>query len=123
MRFIQMWFLPKKRGLAPSVEQKKVEINERTNKLLPLVSNEDKGSLKIASDAKVYSSFLEKGKVLEYEFRKDQGGYLYLFEGGDLSINGKIMHNLDAAIIKEEDKLFIEAKGKTELLIVVVSLK
>jgi quercetin 2,3-dioxygenase len=37
MRFIQMWFLPWRLGLDPSVEQKKVEKPERTNRFLPLV--------------------------------------------------------------------------------------
>lgn len=123
MRFIQMWFFPNEQGLTPSVEQKEVEKKERTNKLLPLVSNEDKGSLKIASDAKVFSSFLETGKVLTYDFKKDQGGYLYLIEEGGIVINEKIMHNLDAAMIKDEGEFFIKAEANAELLLVVVSLK
>ena len=47
-------------GVEPSVEQKAVKKEERTNRLLPLVSNNYPGALRIASDAKVYSS-LKKG--------------------------------------------------------------
>ncbi len=122
MRFIQMWFMPKKKGLVPSVEQKKVKKIERTNRLLPLVSNEDKGSLKIASDAKVYSSFLQKGGKVIYKFKEGYGGYLYLLEGGPAPINNTTVRQLDAAIIKEESELFIEAKDETELLFVVVAM-
>ena len=43
MRFIQMWFAPLRHGLPPSVQQKQVEREERTNRLLALVSNEDPG--------------------------------------------------------------------------------
>ena len=33
MRFIQMWFLPTAPNLPPSVEQRKVEVSERTNRV------------------------------------------------------------------------------------------
>src|SRR4030066_2478808 len=39
MRFIQMWFIPSKRGLEPSVQQKAVNKKGRTNRLLPLASS------------------------------------------------------------------------------------
>jgi redox-sensitive bicupin YhaK (pirin superfamily) len=66
MRFIQMWFIPSERDLAPSVEQKSVAKEDRTNMLLPLVSNEHEGALPIHSDARVYSCFLQGGHSVEY---------------------------------------------------------
>ena len=117
MRFIQMWFFPEKPGLTPSVQQKKVEKNERTDKLLPLVSNKDKGSLKISSEAKVYSCFLQKGKTVSYKFKEGYGGYLYLLEGGPLTINNEVLYHLDAAMIRQEEGLLIKAKEDTELLL------
>jgi redox-sensitive bicupin YhaK (pirin superfamily) len=122
MRFIQMWFLPAQRGLPPSVEQRQVDKAERTNELLPLVSNDDLGSLPIASDAKVYSCFLEQGKAVTYSFPPDHGGYLYVIEGGDLGVAGETLHALDAAMLRPEGKLTLQAEGDTELLLVVVPL-
>ena len=122
MRFIQMWFFPHQQGLTPSVKQKKVEKNERANKLLPLVSNEDKRSLKIASDAKVYSCFLQKGKTAAYQFKEGYGGYLYVLEGGPLAVKNETLQRLDALIIRREDRIIMSAKNQTELLFVVVSL-
>ena len=66
MRFIQMWFYPSKYDLDPSVEQKAVEQEARTDVLLPLVSNRDKDALPIVSDARVFSSFLRQGRSLRY---------------------------------------------------------
>ncbi len=123
MRFIQMWFIPQKHGLTPSVEQKKVERADRTNKLLPLISNEDSESLKIASDAEVYSSFLERGKTVAYRFKDGYGGYLYVVEGGGISANGETLHHLDAAMIREETELTITSNDETELLLVVAPLR
>ena len=123
MRFIQMWFAPRAHGLAPSVEQRQVEQKERTNRLLPLVSNDDPGSLKIASDAKVYSCFLQKGKTVTHSFKEVYGGYLYVVDGGPLSATGQTLHHLDAALIRQETDLFLQASEDAELLLVVVPLE
>lgn len=123
MRFIQMWFVPRAHGLTPSVEQKEVEKDERTNRLLPLVSNEDQGSLRIASDARVYSCFLQKGKTVAYRFNGGYGGYLYVLEGGGVSVNDEALRPLDAAMIQEETEVRIKAQDDAELLLVVVPLE
>jgi quercetin 2,3-dioxygenase len=120
MRFIQMWFLPHKHGLPPSVEQKKVDPAERTNVLLALVSNQDQGALKIAADARVYSSFLQKDKTVSYAFTAGYGGYLYGVEGDDITVNDESLRPLDAAMIHGEPKIVLKAAGDAELLLVVV---
>jgi hypothetical protein len=123
MRFIQMWFVPEKPGLTPSLEQKEVEQSERMNRLLPLVSNADPGALSIASDAAVHSCLLQEGNVVSHAFAEGYGGYLYVLEGGPISANGETLHPLDAAMITREAELLIKADGDTELLLVIVSLK
>src|SRR3989442_1799263 len=89
MRFIQMWILPEKHGLEPSVEQRAVEREERTNRFLPLVSNRHPGALPIRQDAEVHATFLQRARKLEYELRPGRGAYLYLVEGGPVSLSGK----------------------------------
>ena len=51
MRFIQMWFLPSELGRDPSVEQNAVEQKDRTNTILPPVSNTVSGALGIGRAA------------------------------------------------------------------------
>ena len=101
MRFIQMWFFPSKHGLEPSVEQKKVEKAERTNKFLPVVSNSHPGALRIVSDAAVYSSYLEKGKKANHMLGAGRGAYIYVLEGGPVELNEILIPELGAAKIKE----------------------
>ncbi|MGE5295938.1 MAG: pirin family protein [Solirubrobacterales bacterium] len=123
MRFIQMWFIPEEHGLPPSVEQKQVERSERTNTLLALVSNTEPGALKIASDAAVHSCFLQKGRTVLHTIPAGHGGYLYLLDGGPVSVNQQRVETLDAATIENESDLRLEADGDAELLLVTVSLK
>lgn len=123
MRFIQMWFMPIQPDLPPSVEQKPVQREERTNRLLPLVSNDDPDSLPIAADAKVYSCFLQKDQNVTCSFAAGYGGYLYLLEGGDLAAGNDVLRALDAALITGETELPLTAQGDAELLLVVVPVK
>ena len=61
MRFIQMWFLPSELGRDPSVEQNAVEQKDRTNTIMPLVSNTVSGALGIVSDAAAHHHSWSKG--------------------------------------------------------------
>lgn len=122
MRFIQMWFLPSERGLEPSVEQKMVERAERTNRLLPLVSNEHMDALPIHSNAQVHSSFLQAGRTLDYQIRDWRGVYLYVLEGGPVQVNNHLVPALGAAKVVEETRLHVKAETDAELLLVDVHL-
>lgn len=122
LRFLQMWFLPAVRGSEPKVEQKAVEQAERTNRFLPLVSNVHPGALPILSDARVFSSFLQKGKTLDHSLDGGRGAYLYVLEGGPVQVNGHLLPALAAAKISEEPELKVSAQDVAELLLVEVLL-
>jgi redox-sensitive bicupin YhaK (pirin superfamily) len=122
MRFIQMWFIPSERGLEPSVEQKPVKKEERTNRLLPLVSNNHPEALPIASDAEVYSCFLEKGNVLKHQVEDGRGAYLYVLEGGTVNANDNIIPTFGATKAIGKLELTIRAEEDSELLLVDVLL-
>lgn len=118
MRFIQMWFYPSAQGLEPSVEQKAVDRTERTDRFLPLVSNEEKDTLPIISNARVLSSFLHAGKKEHYELESDRGLYLYVLEGGPVRVNGITVPTLGAAMITDETGIDVAAEQDAEMLLV-----
>lgn len=122
MRFIQMWFYPEKSGLQPSVEQKAVEKGDRTDKLLPVVSPEGDGALPIHSDAKVYSSFLEKDMSVRHGLGHGKGAYVYVLDGGPIRVNGKHVKRLGAAKAVGEEEVKITALEDAELIIVEVAI-
>jgi redox-sensitive bicupin YhaK (pirin superfamily) len=118
MRFIQMWFVPEKPGLTPSVEQKKVERAERTNKLLLLVAKGVPDVLPIHQDVRVYSSYLGGGHSVEHSFQNSRGGYFYVVEGGPVTVNGKELPEFGAAEMISEPHIKINATKDAELLLV-----
>ena len=122
MRFIQMWFLPSSLGLSPLVEQMKVEISQRTNRLLPLVSSIHPKALPICSQARVFSSFLEGGNSLSMPLQANWGVYLYLLEGGPVIVNDQAISVYGAAMIRDQEAIEIAAQKDAELLMVEVML-
>ena len=121
MRFIQMWIMPRERGLTPSVEQKSFTLEDRTNVLLPAVSPDGAGGVGVSvhQDAWVYLSRLEEGKSVEHEFAPGFGAYFFLIEG-EVSLNGERLTSGDAALIRDEKRLAIEALQPSELIMVEV---
>jgi len=117
-----MWYTPSAPGLEPSVEQKAVEKEERTNRFLPLVSVDDKGALPILSDATVLSSFLEKGRSLTHALEAHRGAYLHLVGGGPVHVNGKKLSAMGAARIADEDGVLVRSDADAELLLADVLL-
>lgn len=118
MRFIQMWFLPSKHGLPPSVEQKRIDKPERTNIFLPLVSNRHPAALRIVSDAEVHSCFLQKEHEAVHHIAKGRGVYLYVLEDGPVRVNGQKATALCAVMATNEKELSVLAEGDAELLLV-----
>jgi redox-sensitive bicupin YhaK (pirin superfamily) len=122
MRFIQMWFLPSKPGLRPSVEQMKVDKKNRANRFLLLVSNDDRKALKIFSDAQVYSSSLQTGHAVKHEIQGKRGVYLYVLEGGPVNVSDYQIPALGAAKVIGEMEITVNAEKDAELLLVDVAL-
>jgi len=122
MRFIQMWFLPDKVNLEPDVQQKRVERQERSNRFLALVSNQDAQALTIHSEAEVYASYLQRDHTAAFSPRDQWGVYLYLLEGGPIQVNGQRLTALDVVMATNEKQLYVTAESDAELLLIHVLL-
>ncbi len=121
MRFIQMWIVPNERGLPPGVEQKVFTRQDRTDRLLRIISGDGGDSVLVHQDAHVFVSRLSVGRRVEHALADGRGAYLYVIEG-DASVNGERMGTGDAAQITREPSIGIEAATDAELILVDVSL-
>lgn len=124
MRFIQMWFVPATPELKPSVEQKRVTLSERTDRLCPLVSNHIRGALRIHQNVEVFSSHIANGKSVGRVGKAGRGMYIYVLDGGPVTVNKMVVPGLGAAMIIDEPEVEIQARGgSAEILLVDVPLK
>jgi redox-sensitive bicupin YhaK (pirin superfamily) len=91
MRFIQMWIIPARRGLEPSVEQRSFSDADRRGRWLPvLIPAEGYGgadaptnpeAVMVHQDAVVYATLLGPGQALDHRFRAGFQGYLFVVHG------------------------------------------
>lgn len=122
VRFIEMWFHPVARGLLPLVEMKRVDCASRTNRWLPLISNEHRDALRIYCDAQVHCCLLQRRSFEAHDLRPSRGAYLYVLDGGPVFVNGHRLPALAAAKISHERRLALTAEADAELLLVDVQL-
>lgn len=117
MRFIQMWILPSERGLEPGVEQREFSADDRTDRLLRVISGEGGDSVLVHQDADVFVSRLTAGSSVAHRLRPRRGAYLYIIEGRARMGEDDVATG-DAAQITAEDSIELAAVEQTEIVLV-----
>lgn len=121
MRFIQLWIMPTERGLSPSLEQKVFTEQDRTDRLLEVLSPDGGEAVKVHGDARVFVSRLNAGTEIAHGLGAGRGAYLYVIEGA-LRAGDEKLGTGDAAKVRDEDTLPLAADETTELILVDVPL-
>ncbi|MGH2641143.1 MAG: pirin family protein [Actinomycetota bacterium] len=121
MRFIQMWILPAELGLEPGVEQKVFTEEDRTDRLLRVISRDAGDAVRVHGDAHVFISRLHPSVEVSHPLGEGRGVYLYVIDG-EADVVGERMTTGDAAEITDERSIPILAHAVTELIAVDVAL-
>jgi redox-sensitive bicupin YhaK (pirin superfamily) len=121
MRFIQIWIMPRERGLEPGVEQKVFTVADRTDRLLKVISGDAGDAVLVHQDAHLFVSHLSEGARVEHALGERRGAYLYVIDG-DVVANGERMTTGDAAQVTGEPRIDVAANATSELVLVDVAL-
>lgn len=123
VNFLQIWVIPKVRGVTPSYSQKKFDQSGRDQKLQLIVSPDGReGSVSINQDA--FFSLTNINEQTEINYQKhlaENGVYLFVLRG-DIVVEGQQLKTRDGLAIEKSGQLNIRANEKTELLIMEVPL-
>jgi redox-sensitive bicupin YhaK (pirin superfamily) len=121
MRFIQIWIMPADRGLRPGVEQKVFTKEERTDRLLRVISGDGAPAVLVHQDAHVFVSRLTAASSVSHDLGDGRGLYLYVIDGA-VWVNDHDMATGDAAQITDADQMVVRATADAELILVDVAL-
>jgi quercetin 2,3-dioxygenase len=121
MRFIQMWILPAERGLEPGVEQKVFTAEDRTDRLLKVISGDGGDAVLVHQDAHVFVARLNEGTAVTHPVGAGRGVFLYVIEG-DVDVAGERIATGDDAEIWDEPEIPIRAAAATDLIAVDVTI-
>ncbi len=116
VHFLQLWIMPRTKGLKPRWEQRQFTVSERSGKLLPVVSSGDiPGTLRIDQQATVYISRLGVRQEVIHHSRPGLEAYLFVI-AGTLAVNGLSLAAGDQARIRDEPELKMKATEDSELI-------
>ncbi len=116
--FFQIWIQPDTHGLVPSYDQKSYLPEHWKNKLFLLAANRgEKATVSLNTDAAIYRSDLDAGRVVQYCPMNGRQVFIYLVNGSVL-INGSMVAARDQARIRDENKLTIRAETAADFILV-----
>ena len=126
MRFIQMWIMPSRRGLEPSIDQREFAADTRQNVLRPALVPADgfggvgapraDDAVTVHQDAAVYAGLLDANRKVRHELRSGFGGYLFVVHG---SLVRPELDEGGAAKIQDEPAIDVDAGAQgAEILLV-----
>ncbi len=117
VHLLQLWIIPRTKGLPPRWEQRQFAPADRAGKLLPVVSGGQlPETLVIDQGAAIYVSALRAGQEVVHKSRAGRKAYLFVISGS-LTVNGTPLAAGDQARIADEPELTLRATGKAELIL------
>lgn len=115
--FLQIWFLPNRRGIQPGYEQKHFTPEDKSGQLKLLVSPDgEDGSVRASTEALMFGSLLDEGQSVKHVLADDRIAYVHLVKG-KASINGQPLSAGDGAEIRKEASINLSAQQAAEILL------
>lgn len=117
VHFLQLWVLPRSKGLPPQWEQRQFSAGQRQGRLLPVVSSGAiPDTLRIDQDAAIYVSRLAASESVLHTTAAGRRAYLFVISGA-VSLNGTPLAQGDQAKIQNEIRLQIAAEEGAEIIL------
>lgn len=117
VHLLQIWILPKFRGIQPGYAQAEFPLEERRGALQLVASLDGRdNSLSMNADTNLYASTLENGQSVTYAKPEKRAAYVHVAQG-ELLLNGTRLQAGDAAAIREEPELAFSTETTAEFLL------
>jgi hypothetical protein len=115
--FLQIWILPRRRGIPPGYEQKTFDAAAKRGRLA-LVASEDgrEGSVTIHADAALRAGLFDGAERAELALDVQRLAYVHLVRG-QLTVNGQRLDGGDALTLAGEPRLVLEGGDNAEVLV------
>ncbi len=117
VHLLQIWIMPRIKGLTPSYAELKPTAEQRSKELLLIASPDGReGSVLINQDVELYRGKLPSGKKLGIKLVHGGNAWVQLIEG-ELEVNGQLLRQGDAVGVQEEESLSLVAKTDAHFLV------
>jgi redox-sensitive bicupin YhaK (pirin superfamily) len=115
--FLQIWLLPRRRGVEPDYEQKHFDASRRRGRLLPIVTPQGQdGSLRINADASIAAGLFDGDEAATVALDPARLAYVHVARGA-IEVNGQRLQAGDAAMLDGETQLQLRHGEGAEVLV------
>jgi quercetin 2,3-dioxygenase len=118
VHLLQIWIIPKSKGITPSYEQKTFTEREKSGQLR-LIGSEDgrENSVTIHQDVNLYATLLKNGETISYKTSPERGIWVQIIRG-EINLNDHVLSAGDGVAITDETSLFLTGNAtNSELLL------
>lgn len=119
VHLLQLWFLPNKRGLAPSYEHMKIDFMDAKDELMPLVTGQKvlEDAVFINSNSTIYYGSLSQSKDYDFQTYKIRKTLIYVLQG-NLIVNGVELADNDQLRLEDQEVISFHATAATSFILV-----
>ncbi|MFL1896070.1 pirin family protein [Aquimarina sp. 2-A2] len=123
VQFLQIWILPKERGVTPRYDQSTLPKGVLKNNWYQIVSpNKNDQGVWIHQDAWFSIAEFDPGLEKDYRLHDSKNGvYLFILEG-DIMCNDRALHRRDAIGLWNTDQVTIETVKQSKILLIEVPM-
>ena len=116
-RFLQVWILPEKNGLAPSYEQKAFSADDKRGRLKLIGSRDGRdGSIGFHQDVAIYATVLAPGQSVTHAIAAGRAAWVQVARGS-VTANGTQLDEGDGASMVDEAALTLAGVTDAEVLL------
>ncbi len=117
VHFLQIWLLPRERGLPPGYEQKRFPQEERRGRLRLIAAGDGRdGAVTIHQNADLWTALLQPNESVCHALAPGRYAWLHVARGA-VSLNGSALGAGDGAEVSAEPELEIAAAARAEVLV------
>ncbi|NYT85416.1 pirin family protein [Pollutimonas harenae] len=115
--FLQIWILPKFKGIKPGYEQKHFDREQRQGRLTLVASRTgENGSVSMNADASIHAGLFDAGERFSQSLDPARLAYVHLARG-KLTVNGHELDGGDGALLDGETELTLANGEHAEVLV------
>jgi redox-sensitive bicupin YhaK (pirin superfamily) len=117
VHLLQIWMLPKRKGIKPGYEQKTFSEAEKRGRLRLMASPDGReGSVTIHQDNELYAAVLGAGESARHELKPDRHAWVQVARGR-VRLNGQELEAGDGAALSREEVVELTGVEKAEVLL------
>ena len=115
--FLQIWILPRHRGIEPGYEQKHFDAADKRGRLRLVASPDGReGSVTIHADASIRAGLFDGDEATELALEPKRLTYVHVARGA-IDVNGQMLAAGDAARLQNESLLRLSQGRNAEVLV------